>query len=501
MGQNAISTPDIAAHVGLDELTTELIALLSSGGDARTSLDPASGLNKYFSAPYPRKTMAYASSTANDLSPDAFEHLRAVLSDGLPGYSEHLEGLRARIKAAYEIGDDVEIVFAPSGTDLEYVALAAMMGKTPGGIHNILLGADEVGSGCIHSAHAKFFANETALGIATEKGTLVEGFGEVNLADVPVRCPEGVSRCSQTMTEAIGQEITLALQADQHALVHVVHGSKTGLVLPELAEIDALKARYGDRVDFVVDACQARITIPALHNYLARGAMVFLTGSKFMGGAPFNGWALVPKAMVEKAATLPAGMSKIFRRAEFPKGWAGRDALEDSENSGLALRYDGAIFELERFQQLPVERVAALLDIFEAAIESELAEPLGIQLVRPFTPGHEDELVEHPIEMRTLETLDVSSLAITPTFDEAQAVHRKLALSGVRLGQPVKCVRRGGKWGGTLRIGLSMPRVVALCAVSAAEAEASLRRDMRQITHALRNIANPTEAGQQNAAC
>ncbi|NNE50727.1 MAG: hypothetical protein HKN38_11040, partial [Altererythrobacter sp.] len=90
---------------------------------------------------------------------------------------------------------------------------------------------------------------------------------------------------------------------------------------------------------------------------------------------------------------------------------------------------------------------------------------------------------------------------ITPTFDEAQAIHRKLALSGVRLGQPVKCVRRSGKWGGTLRIGLSMPRVVELCAVSAAEAEALLRRDMRQIAHALRNVANPSEAGQQNAAC
>ena len=501
MGQDGYSTPDIAAHVAMDELTAKLIAQLSSGGDARTSLDPISGLNKYFSAPYPRKTMAYASSTANDLSPDAFENLRGVLAGGLPDYAAHLESLRARIKSAYQIGDDVEIVFAPSGTDLEYVALAAVLGKASGGIHNILLGADEVGSGCIHSAHAKFFADETALGIETEKGALIEGFGEVSLADVPVRCPEGVSRCSETITEAIGHEITLALQAGQHALVHVVHGSKTGLILPELAEIDALKARYGDRIDFVVDACQARITNSALHEYLARGAMVFLTGSKFMGGAPFNGWALVPKTMVEQAARLPAGLSKVFRRAEFPQGWTGRDALENSENPGLALRYDGAIFELERFQQLPVPRVAALLDIFEAAIESELAEPLGIQLVRPFTPGHEGELAEHPIEMRTLETLDVSSLAITPTFDEAQAVHRKLALSGVRLGQPVKCVRRGGKWGGTFRIGLSMPQVVALCAIPEKEAETALRSDMRQIAQALCNVVHPTQSGQQNAAC
>ena len=501
MGHKAISTPDIAPQIAQDELTAKLISLLSSGGDARITLDPESGLNKYFSAPYPRKTLAYASSTANDLSPDAFAHVREVLAAGLPDYATHLEQLRARIRTAYELSDDIEIVFAPSGTDLEYVALAAMLGKASGGIHNILLGADEVGSGCIYSAHAKFFASETALRIATEKGAPVEGFGLVSMADVPVRCTEGVSRCSETMTEAIAQEITLARQSDQHALVHVVHGSKTGLILPELAEIDQLKDRFGDHVDFVVDACQARITISALQDYLDRGAMVFLTGSKFMGGAPFNGWALVPKAMMEQAAPLPKGLSKVFRRGEFPQGWAGRDVLTQGENPGLAMRYEASIFELERFQKLPVDQVASLLSLFELAIEEELAQPLGISLVRPFTPGHEDEPIEHPIEMRTLETLDVSSLEATPTFDDAQTVHRQLALSGLRLGQPVKCVRRKGSWGGTLRVGLSMPQVVALCAMSQDRAEDLLRRDMAHIAQALSNLADRENTSHQNAAC
>ena len=58
---------------------------------------------------------------------------------------------------------DVALVFAPSGTDLEYVALACVRTKRPGGINAILLGADEVGSGCIQSAHGLYFATETAL--------------------------------------------------------------------------------------------------------------------------------------------------------------------------------------------------------------------------------------------------------------------------------------------------------------------------------------------------
>lgn len=476
------------ASVPQDACTTELIELLSSGGDARITLNPESGLNKYFSAPYPRKTLAYASSTANDLSQEAFAHLREVLSVGLPEYSGHLDQLRARIRAAYELDDQVGIVFAPSGTDLEYVALAAVMGKATGGIHNILLGADEVGSGCIHSAHGRYFADETALGIASVAGSPVEGFGYVDLADVPVRCGEGNAHDSQEISEAIAQEIELAHAQDLHALVHVVHGSKTGLILPEPTEMEELADRYGGRVDFVVDACQARITKDALREYLAHGAMVFLTGSKFMGGPPFNGFALVPASMMAAAPALPAGLANIFRRAEFPAEWAGREGLPEGENPGLALRYEGSIFELERFQQIPIDRIADLLKLFECALRNEIVEPMGLRLVRPYAQGHESEPREHPIEMRTLATLDVSSLGATPTFDAAQATHRAMAHDGVRLGQPVKCVCTKDGWGGTLRIGLSMPQIVRLCGLSPEEAERHLRSDMRRIADGLRKL-------------
>ena len=487
MGRISTKTPDMLASVERDELSMELISLLSSGGDARIALDPESGLNRYFSAPYPRRTLAYASSTANDLSPDAFAHLRGVLAGGPCSYADQLERLRERIRVAYGLGDDIGVVFAASGTDLEYVALAAVLGKAPGGIHNILLGADEVGSGCIHSAHGHYFAGETPLGVATSPGTPIEGFGEVSLADVAVRDSDGGAHTSHQIAADIEAEIGVAHAAGRHPLVHVVHGSKTGLILPEPAELATLADRFGDSVDFVVDACQARITIAALHQYLALGAMVFLTGSKFMGGPPFNGFALVPRAMIAQAAPLPEGLATVFRRAEFPPDWPGREQLADGENPGLALRYEGSVFELERFQRLPIAAVAALLDRFEAALVDEIVARLGLRLVRPHAMGAEQEPREHPIEMRTLATHDVSTLAATPGFDDAQRLHRELALAGLRLGQPVKCVRRDGGWGGTLRIGLSMPQVVRLCADSPEGAAASLRADMRTIADALAN--------------
>src|SRR5689334_7860806 len=98
--------------------------LMTTGGDGRIRLDPATGLNRYFSAPRPREVLAYASSTANDISPAAYEAAARLLSEIGPepsadAYRGRLEALRARIRAAYGLADDVAIVFAPSGTDLE----------------------------------------------------------------------------------------------------------------------------------------------------------------------------------------------------------------------------------------------------------------------------------------------------------------------------------------------------------------------------------------------
>ena len=477
--------PDLAGSVDASVEAVELIEALSCGGDARITLDPVSGLNRYFSAPYPRKTLAYASSTANDMSPGAFAHLLAMQAEGFPDYSAWLEQIRARIRAAYRLGSDIDVVFAPSGTDLEYVALAAVQGKASGGVHNILLGADEVGSGCIHSAHGCYFASETALGLASEVGQEVEGFASISLADVPVRCGYGLARSSVQIAEAVEQEITIAQMAGRHALVHVVHGSKTGLILPDMAQMDALQERHADNATFVIDACQARITTDALHDYLDRDAIVFLTGSKFMGGPPFNGFALMRREAVQNAAKLPEGFARIFRRAEFPAHWAGCESLNDSENISLALRYEASVFELERFQKLPLAQVERIIAAFSQALEDQILAPLGLSLVAPHAAGEIGEPAEHPIEMQTLATVDVSSLPGLATFADAQECHRELALSGLRLGQPVKSVRKDGEWGGTLRIGMSMPQFAQFAVLDEDSLADRLSTDMAQIAKAI----------------
>lgn len=464
-----------------------LVTMLTGGGDARITLDAQSGLNRYLSAPHPRAVLAYSSSTVSDISADAFAHLLATSADrSVQSYATRLDALRARIRAAYGISAETDIVFAPSGTDLEYVALALALGRSELGIHNVLLGADETGSGCIHSAHGRFFAHETALTDGVAPGEDISGMGEITLVDVPVRCPDGAARSSAEIAAGMAQEIAAARAAGRHSVVHCVHGSKTGLVLPALGDLDALMDEFGDDATFVVDACQARITSAAIADYLARGVIVLMTGSKFVGAPPFNGWALVPRALAAGAASLPPGFARVFRRAEWPAAWPGAEALEDSANAALALRLEAALFEIERFQAIPMARVETMIAAFETALREHLMGPLSLTRV---TPGSGDD-GESPIEMRTLATLDLSGLPGLESFDAAQAAHKALALDGIRLGQPVKCVRAdGGGWGGTMRVGLSMPQLAIWDTLSDEARDAGLARDMARIAGGLASVA------------
>lgn len=464
---------------------------MTQGGDARILLDPETKLNRYHSGPYPRDLIAFASSTANDLSADAMAYLAAHfddasdLNDGTR-YAEFLESARGRIRSAYGLDGSTDIFFAASGTDLEYVALLAVSGRSPAGICNLLLGSDEVGSGCIHSAAGRYFANETPLGHACEPGEPVAGLPPIHLGDFPVRNEAGTAFDSGGISAAMSERVETALASGEHPLIHIVHGSKTGLVLPHLDDVDALIDRFGDRLSFVVDACQARITSAAIADYLQRGIIVFLTGSKFMGGPPFSGFALLPAGIVEKAVPLASGMANIFRCAEVPQHWAGRDILTDEGNAGLALRLAASLFELERFQKLSIEDITRVVAAFGAAT-AQLTAQLGISKVASAAPAESEWPSEHPIEMQTLVTLDLSHDADgiqqrSLTFDDATRIHKALISDGIRLGQPVRCVRlRDGQWGATLRVGLSMPQVCAFHTLDDAELAAAFGKQINAI--------------------
>jgi hypothetical protein len=488
------------------DLADAAAMLMETGGDGRIVVDPATGFNKYMVAPRPSDVLAYSSSTANDISPAAFAEVQRRLARIAPdleltaaGYTQALEDLRTRLRATLRLPASTRIVFAASGTDLEYVGLAVAYRQGTVGIDNILLGADEVGSGCGHAARGHFFADRTALGLTVQPRAAVDQTGrtDVRLINVPVRGPGGSAIPSEDILLEIGDVVSEAIRAGRHPLIHVVHGSKTGLILPSFAHIDALRRRFGQQLSFVVDACQCRLGDAAIAAYLSRGATVFLTGSKFMGGPPFSGIALVPQAVAAASTGIPSGFDRIFHRAEWPEDWHGVDRLRQGTNLGLLLRLEASIYELELFQKLTAADIRRTLDLFDESVDA-LTRRLGAARVLPYATGEWQEARSHPLEMRTLVTIDLSQTDDPVDFDRAAVLHRMLfqplgragtnpaereaADTRVRLGQPVRCVPLpGGGWGGTLRLGLSMPQMVEFAALDTRSLTERLEGDMLRI--------------------
>lgn len=472
--------------------------LLTTGGDERIVSAHADGTNRYFASPFPRDTVTYASSTANDISADAFAYIGRLAADmeldrdlSPAAYGQALDALRRRLRAAYGLAANTAIAFAASGTDLEFIALEAVKARAVAGVRNVLLGADEVGSGCILSAHGRYFADSTATGHPTEKGRTVAGLETVDLTEVPVRDDDGNAYDSGTIAAAMRKAVDATLGEGLHPLLHIVHGSKTGLILPTLADIKALVADYGDRLSLVVDACQARVTTEAIHDYLDMGAIVFVTGSKFMGGPPFSGMAFLPGPIAERLRPPGKGMATLFRRAEWPAIWPGRDILPDTANAGLLVRLEAAIFELERFQALSFERVTRIINAFRDAVQ-QLAGTIKADRVLAHAPDEIGEAAAHPIEMRSLVTLDLGHEGRDIDFDAATSIQKAMIEAGVRLGQPVRCAVFGtgpfaGKYRGTLRVGLSMPQVVALADCDDMALRAALAADMASIAEAYKD--------------
>ena len=449
--------------------------------------------NQYGASPWPRSTLGYAASTANDISLAAFGHLESVVAGwpvGAPltaeAYRDRLEAMRARIRTAWDLDPTVDVVFAPSGTDLEFVALALASTRAGQPVDNILLGQDEVGSGCALAAAGRFFAGETAVASTVERGSALAGLAATRLFALPIRDAGGRPVASGVIAAGISDHVEAARANGRHVLAHVVHGSKTGLVLPNLPDLDALMARHGEHLTVMVDACQARIDGADIGQYLSRGAIVLLTGSKFIGGPPFSGIALVPPALRPRAP-LAVGLEQVFRRGEWPLDWTGCDGLPNAANPGLLLRLEAALFELERFCHINGLARQRVIEAFGGAVSS-LSDRLGAALVAPMP-------ADGALHETTLATLDLSSLPGNPDLETTRRWGRILAARGLRVGQPVQWRRMAdGRWGGNLRISLSMPLIGELAGLDMAVLRHRLDADMGKVADVLEAAQRPVVA-------
>ena len=486
-----------------EALNLPTATLMSAGGDDRITLDEQSGLNSYGCAPEPIRAISFSSSTASVISAAAFAHAHTVhhqLRQGIRDdpadilYARYLRQARGRVRTLYGLDGRngiTDIVFGASGTDLEYLALAlALQSGQP--VTNIVVEVDEVGSGCLFSQAGQYFADRTALGFDVEKGAYLDGFDAENIVveTLKTRSDAGPVRDETSYATALLSAAHQAIAAGRRPLLHIVHRSKTGIITPSLSAIDAVLAAHGDAVDLVVDACQGRISPAAIHAYLDRGATVFLTGSKFIGGPPFSAWALVPERLAKRmnTGTVSApGLAHFFGRGDMPVRWTACDGMvQPHVNFGLLLRLEAGLFELQRLFALPQDRVDAVIAAFGHAMRTLSADrPFRLIEGAADDPSAGDHVVAgqsvpHALDRKMLFviaiTLQHPETGLSLCFEEARAIYRFLYadMSGqfadpadqmaageiIHLGQPVKCLKTDEKnWAPTLRLSLSAPQI------------------------------------------
>lgn len=225
------------------------------------------------------------------------------------------------------------------------------------------------------------------------------------------------------------------LKRGRQVLIVMTDVTKLGRVIPGESTVMACQQRDPQRVRVLVDACQGRLSVTRLKDYLDRGWRVALTGSKFFAGPPFSG------------ALLALG--------RFPS------ALKPQPlSSGAFLRWRVALPDIQAWQRLDHEPLARCLQEFQRRLWDRVAmDPrLHLESVSQLgRPGHEGEWDDCP-------TIFPFSVANPEGGwlgrEDLQRLFLELAAAGerprVRWGQPV-CLARtpsGERWALRLCLGV-----------------------------------------------
>lgn len=389
-GASRLSDPDRTLDGGsrhrLRDLFTPLDTLLVSGGDARLALDPSDRVNAYGCAASPEPEIwNFASSTASTISQAAYDRAalareelmhKCLFDEVAVAFDARCEDMREELRGHLQLSPRVDVVFSPSGTDSQLHALflaRAVLGAPP---VTIVVGADQTGSGTVHTARGHHFSSMTASGFAVRKDGAVAGLAGDSIA-VPLLDVASGMEMRADADLAVMRAVENSLAQGRCVLLHIMDSSKLGWRAPSAACLDEIARRWPRKVQVVVDACQARLGRRRLRSYLDRGYMVLMTGSKFFGGPAFSGALLVPKGFsraVDRLGQIAPGFFDYAGRCDWPMAWTAlRSRFERRPNFGQWLRWEAALAEIGSYYAVPGAFRAKALASLAAGIDSMIA--------------------------------------------------------------------------------------------------------------------------------
>ncbi|MDO9423937.1 MAG: hypothetical protein Q7T40_07075 [Methylobacter sp.] len=458
--------------------------LLIAGGDARLALDPLSGLNKYGCQPFPDpQLLAFGSSTASVISSESYviaNRLRQKLLTTLSTeshtvvYALEIQRIRLEWLQLCELSDlnGLELIFAPSGTDIHTIAAQYTSSGATAPPLIIMVETNETGSGAASALN----------------GNHVIGNNAVEVVQVSIRLDDGTPRPLAEIDAEVENLTSKAVASDRRVLLILVDQSKTGLIAPSPACVMALHHRHPDNIEVLVDACQFRLAMPTLRAYLEQGFMVALTGSKFLTAPSFSAVLLLPSTVAERLQkrAFPRGLLSCSSRASWPTDWPGNEHLAHAANFGLLLRCEVALEELRRFCAAPETSVIDFIKAFTEAIQQRLQsdphfQPLPapqldrrplieanswdhLQTIFPFLLYDPQPAGRNPLNREQTRNIyqQLQSRLWPLTPDRANS---DIASIRCQLGQPVACGTRNGIAVSALRLCISSRLIVEATAL------------------------------------
>ncbi|MGD0961508.1 MAG: hypothetical protein ABSB19_16990 [Methylomonas sp.] len=379
-----------------------LAEILCSGSDERTRLNYV-GLNKYGGTTFPRQTIAFGSCTNSTITDRGWDSARKAWDDcrrrmaeagELTAADEIGRHVRGRLLELMELTDidGLKVVLTPSGTDAESIATFFASLSNQGKFVNIVMGAREVGSGTALAAGVRYFSETTPAGRkCTPGGPIDADLAErVSVRQIKIRVDSAAVRSPEDLDREIKQSIESSLSDGANIILHIVAHSKTGVHAPRLETVNELIARNGKRIVAIIDAAQGRFSRRGLREYLSRGCMVILTGSKFYGGPPFSGCLLIPKNLIPAdpgEIVFPLGFSDYLTPAQLPVDWTvARNSLNPATNFGLLLRWLVALEEMRAYYATPDFMRYKILRFFESQAPIILGRSPLLELINPPMP-------------------------------------------------------------------------------------------------------------------
>lgn len=337
--------------------------LLTSGGDERIQLKE-NGLNKNFINPTSHDRILFRGSCTcstlnNESHPRLLELIEEVKKDG---FEQHVMRQRQSIKelAGEDFKDSFEVFFAPSGTGLNYFGLLFSSILNPEtDIHNIITCPEELGSGTPNAASGKFFSQLNQFGESVEKGERLSE--NLNVFPYYFSARDEDGNILNHRTDVLDKLNELKDEAS--VIGNLVIGSKSGI-----EENATIIPRSPKNTLWVIDMCQLRAPTELINRLISLGAMVMITGSKFYQAPPYCGALLVPKKFLDtlpqdRDASIYEPFNRIFSQNDIPESlpWM-RKHFRKFNNYGLLLRWESAIYEMDKISKVPVQSVMNIVD-------------------------------------------------------------------------------------------------------------------------------------------